>query len=465
MILGLGLMISVYLVFLVLPGAQSMRVSKQKTHMVGRTAILVVSVYQLLIIDSLINWQGEIVLMDGLCRINSTIIICEIYIQVLIITILHFQAIYTKRPELYLLIQSNVIGLIYMISSNDWVISITAWELFNLSLYLITSVNCESEAALSAAIKYFLQSALTTTLLLLSIALLYALTGSTHYDSINLSIIMMETELFLWPLLLIIIPLQFKLGAAPLHNVSIDLYDSLPTSITFYIINISKLAVLLFMLQLAPLWSSNPSTLNLIIFTAIISMIVGSIGLGSQLKIKRFLTYSSISHLGFMLLALASLQIDSFFQYAFIYFLNSITIFAILLVIGQVQNREILFIRQIAGLWKMNLPLALIFILSLFSLAGIPPLSGFFGKLMVFEAYLSQGWFAISIIAILTSTVSAANYLYLIKTTTLDHGNVIVSRPISVHISPSYLISILLLLSILFICKAELIITITQLLA
>ena len=103
----------------------------------------------------------------------------------MVLAIIHLQAIYSRRPELYLLILSNVLGLIYMISSNDWLITVIAWELFNLSLYLLVSINSDAEAALSAAIKYFLLSALTTTFLLLGVALLYALTGSTHYDHIR----------------------------------------------------------------------------------------------------------------------------------------------------------------------------------------------------------------------------------------------------------------------------------------
>ena len=192
-------------------------------------------------------------------------------------------------------------------------------------------------------------------------------------------------------------------------------------------------------------------------------MIVGSIGLGSQFKIKRFLTYSSISHLGFMLLALASLQMDSFLYYAFIYFINSITIFTVLLTLGQIHGREITFIHQISGLWKMNIPLALVLALSIFSLAGIPPISGFFGKLIVLEAYLSQDWITISIIAILTSVISSANYLYLVKVSLFDHPTSMVYRPIGLTPSISYLISGLFAFSILFMLQpAELLILLTQ---
>ena len=234
----------------------------------------------------------------------------------------------------------------------------------------------------------------------------------------------------------------------------------------FYLINISKLAVLLFLLQLIPYWSSTTSTHNFIIFAGIGSLIVGSIGLGSQFKIKRFLSYSSISHLGFMLLALASLQIDSFLYYAFIYFINSITIFTILLALGQIHGREITFIHQLSGLFKMNIPLALILVLSLFSFAGIPPISGFFGKLIVLESYLSQGWITISIIAILTSIISAANYLYFVKVTLFDHATSIANRSINITPSISYLLSGLFSFSIFFILKpASLLILSTNLLA
>nr|QCQ69095.1 NADH dehydrogenase subunit 2 [Powellomyces hirtus] len=466
MILGLGLMVSVYLIFLVLPGALSARSSKLKNHMIGRTATLVIVVYLLFIVDSLSHWHGDVVFMDGLCKINPSILTSEIYILVLILAILHLQAIYSRRPELYLLILSNLLGLIYMISSNDWLITVTAWELFNLSLYLLTSINCESEAALSAAIKYFLLSALTTTFLLLSVALLYALTGSTQYDSLNLSLTMMDQEITQWPLLLMIIPFLLKLGAAPLHNVSIDLYDAIPTPITVYLINISKLAVLLFLMQIASFWSSSNSTHIILILAGIASMLVGSIGLGSQFKIKRFLTYSSISHLGFMLLALSSLQIDSFIYYVFIYFINSITIFAILLALGQIHGREILFIHQLAGLWKMNIPLALVFTLSIFSLAGIPPISGFFAKLLVLEAYISQGWFTITLLAIIASVISSANYLYLVKVTNFDLPSSITYRPISIGPSVSYLVSSLFSFSVFFMLKpASLLILLSQLIS
>ena len=158
--------------------------------------------------------------------------------------LIHLQALYSRRPEIYLLILSNVIGLIYLISSNDWLITVVAWELVNLSLYLLVSINGDAEAALSAALKYFLISALTTTFLLLAVALLYALTGCTHYDHLSLSFSMMNANSAkVWPVLLMIVTFLFKLGAAPFHNWAPDLYDGVPTTITAWMTNLPKLAV------------------------------------------------------------------------------------------------------------------------------------------------------------------------------------------------------------------------------
>ena len=138
MILGLGLMVSVYLSFLMvvlLPGgSQSGRSAASANWFISRVTTLVVVVYLLFILDSLTHWHGDVVFLDGLCKINPSILTSEIYLLVQVLALIHLQALYSRRPEIYLLILSNVIGLIYLISSNDWLITVVAWELFNLLL-------------------------------------------------------------------------------------------------------------------------------------------------------------------------------------------------------------------------------------------------------------------------------------------------------------------------------------------
>ena len=130
-------MFSVYLIFLTL----SASVSLFKNLFISRVTSLVVVAYQLFILDSLLHWHGDVVFLDGLCKINVSILTSEIFLLVQVLALIHLHGIYSKRPEFYLLILSNVLGLIYLISSNDWLITVVAWELVNLSLYLLISVS------------------------------------------------------------------------------------------------------------------------------------------------------------------------------------------------------------------------------------------------------------------------------------------------------------------------------------
>jgi NADH-quinone oxidoreductase subunit N len=188
-------------------------------------------------------------------------------------------------------------------------------------------MNSKTEAALSASIKYFLLSALSTSFLLLGVALLYGITGSTNYDSINAALSLSEGKCYSeglsiilptidnttdnlvnyhWlPITLIVLTLLFKLGAAPFYNWSPDLYDSIPTPITVWMTTIVKISILLFIAQPSIikllLGLEHPAVETLFIIAGILSLIVGSVGLGAQWRMKRFLAYSAISHLGFIL--------------------------------------------------------------------------------------------------------------------------------------------------------------------
>lgn len=427
MILALGSLFSIYQIFLCLPGAQDSSVSKLKNQFLSRVTLLVQGVYLAFIIDSSYHWVGDVVFLDGLVLVSNTILTGEIYLILLVIAIVHLQGLFENRPEIYQIIGSNLTGLIYLISSADWIVTVTAWELFNLSLYLLTAMTPATRAnggaaALSAAIKYFLLSAVTTTLLLLGVAFLYAQTGSTHYDSISMQLAMGDNQsgLILGAWVGIIVTFLFKLSAAPFHLVGPDIYDGVPTTTTTWMIHIPKFAVILLLIQLEPLWGCDSETAFFQVQAGLASIIVGSIGLGSQFRIKRFQAYSSISHVGFMLQCLATGSSAAGFYYQVIYLLTSLSIFALLLGIGQAIGREVTLISQLSGLFSLNPGAALAQGFSLFGLAGVPPIAGFFGKLLALQSFLSQGWYWVSIQAVLVSVISAAYYLYLIKVTHFD---------------------------------------------
>ena len=211
-----------------------------------------------------------------------------------------------------------------------------------------------SETTLSAALKYFLLSALSTGLLFLGILFIYIYSGSTQYDSISTLITYDSMDKFLnIGSVLIMGSLLLKLAAAPMHNYAIDLYDALPQNIAMYMMIIPKLSVLTLLYILASMGFFI--NLNILTFSAILSLIIGSLGLISQLKIKRFFAYSGLNHLGFILLAFYCNDMTSFFSYQVIYATSLTTIFLMLICFSGSKDRmDLHFINQLAGFYRIN---------------------------------------------------------------------------------------------------------------
>jgi NADH-ubiquinone oxidoreductase chain 2 len=232
--------------------------------------------------------------------------------------------------------------------------------------------------------------------------------------------------------LLIVVGLLFKVSAAPFHNWAPDVYDGVPTVVTTWLTTMPKISFLVFILefqgftQLAN-WSSWT---YLLLISSLLSLLVGTIGGLAQYRIKRLLTYSTISHVGFLLLALAinnEESVESFLFYLIQYTLTNINVFFILVAFGYLLQTKglsiyspIQYINQLKGQFKVNPLLGLSFAICLFSMAGIPPLVGFFGKQMVLYAATHNGNFFLAFVAILVSVVSAAYYLRVIKVIHFD---------------------------------------------
>lgn len=434
MIISQGLLTSVYFSFLILPNKKE----------ISRITILVLIAQFLFLIESLKDWRETIVFVDGITKLSKELIISELIVYTIAIIGIIVISKFIKNQEAHLLQLTNLIGLIYMINSNDWLITITAWELFNISLYLlIASTGNNSESALSATIKYFLLSALTSGFFLLSVTLLYAKTGNTQYDSLKMLLSFNDSNFLIF--LPILITFFFKLGAAPLHNWAPDVYDGIPSYLTLWLATISKIGVLLLLIQVSYILDNDLK--NVVLLFGSFSLIIGSIGLGSQWKIKRFLAYSSISHIGFLLIAWI-VSIDSYFYYLIIYSITSQLLFTILLSISLSHNIEITSINQLSGIFKQNQIQGVVIAFAFFSLAGIPPLAGFYAKLMVLKGIFHLGYYSLGIIAILTSAISAANYLSIIRTTNFDLPYY--SIAITINSTLSYVISLLSTFLLLF---------------
>lgn len=310
---------------------------KQPIKGQSRISILIILVSQQWIFNIYNNWQGsDLILMDGLCKCNNITQITEIYQQSQMIIILYiigtnYTTQISKRSEQFQMIITNLIAQIQQQNSNDLIITIITWEQMNQSQYqqITMQGNTDTGISQSAGIKYFQQSAQTTAFLQMGVSQIYGKTGNLNYDIqiaiqylFNISSINDGCNIITEYIgqLLILITLMFKQGAAPFHYWAPDLYDSLPTPILIYVIIIPKVTILVFQYIIMPIIGIKDTiTFTFINCIAIMCIIIGSIGLNSQWRIKRFITYSTISHLGFIQLAYISYSWDSYFNYIYIY--------------------------------------------------------------------------------------------------------------------------------------------------
>ena len=412
----------------------SLERSSQGEIQVNRVTIIVQLQCQQqdIMIQSTQSSKWSIVQMDGQICITTFnqfgLIIQEIFAQFIQYITSQKNGVdkYSLPLERYFIIQVNLIGIMYQIYSIDWVITIIAWEQFNLSQYqqvgqhgnisIIGNVNNSGSGAIGATIKYFIQSAFTTGFMLQGIVIIYGITGSTSYEVTNMVQKNGNSDQSRWIELieqLICIPIIFKLGCAPLHNWAPDQYDSLNSVITLWMLIIPKFGVIIF-IQSQQQYIPNYITGTIIIpIIAIISLILGSLGQGSQYKFKRFLAYSSIANLGFILLSLPNFSVT--YQYTIIYLFTVILLFSIQSILESTTGSTVDFITDFSGQGLSNKFIGLSFSLLLFSLAGFPPLIGFYTKQQIFEKVQGDEAIWIGIQQVQTSQISSFYYQTIIK--------------------------------------------------
>jgi NADH-ubiquinone oxidoreductase chain 2 len=363
-----------------------------------------------------------------------------------------------RVAEYPLIILFTTLGMSSLVSCSDLVTLFLSIELQSLALYILATIYRNSEAATSAGLKYFLVGALSSSLILLGSCLLYGLTGVSSFEGVYLLCSMAEANSGIHIALVIIgIALLFKVAAAPFHNWAPDVYDGVPTIVTIWLAIMPKVAILAFLGEFQgfthlgrvyetayPIWP------NILLVSALLSLVIGGLLGLAQYRIKRLLAYSTISHLGFILLALAIHTpegIEAYLFYLVQYTLTSINIFFVLLAFGDhpygsgsawnspssagfplvekaqlPKNPTILYISHFSrnSNIQSNPALALTFAITLFSMAGIPPLVGFFAKLMVVYSATHNGYLFLATIAILVSVLSAAYYLRVIRVIFFD---------------------------------------------
>jgi len=410
--------------------------------------------------------------------------------------------------EYSLIILFTTLGACLLISSSDLISMYLSIELQSFAVYILATIYRHSESSTSAGLKYFLLGGLSSCFILLGCGLLYSFTGLTQLEAIYsfLSCAMLNTseESYLsvfndisqgciLGLALIYIGFLFKISAAPLHNWAPDVYDEVPTIVTTWLTIMPKISIFIFLLELQSgisihinSLSLNNTALSLLLISSFLSLIIGTVVGLAQSKIKRLLAYSTISHVGFLLLALSigtEKGLESFIFYIIQYTITNLNTFFILLAFGYLirestfnkrkseEDQDIRFISELKGQFIQNPLLSLSLAVCLLSMAGIPPLIGFFAKQQVLYSSIQNGYYFISFIAIITSVISASYYLKIIKVIhfDLDSDKISLGNPnnriVPLQNSHVFVIATLTLVIILFIIKPLILLNSAQLLA
>ena len=350
--------------------------------------------------------------------------------------------------EYPIIIMFSILGMFFMLSSNDLILFYLGLELQSLSLYVLASIDRDNIISSEAGIKYFVLSALSSGLLLYGCSLLYGFTGSTNFENISNSLTTQNIGA-IFAMVFILVGLAFKVSAVPFHMWTPDVYQGAPTSITNFFAVVPKavgLAVIIRFMDL-PFKNILQEWQIIIVFISIASMILGSVAAIGQKNIKRLLAYSSISHMGYALAGVATgtgYGYTSTIIYITIYVIMNIGTFACLYLM-KVDGKYTEKIDDLSGLSKQKPLLALSFLILFFSLAGIPPLGGFFAKFFVFMSVIESELYALAIIGLLTTVISAFYYLKVIKVIYFDETKVNFDEIRNVTVKTTIVLSCLIL--------------------
>ena len=329
------------------------------------------------------------------------------------------------RGEFYTLSLFALVGMSVMVSAGHFLTAYIGLELLSLSLYAMIALRRDSADAAEAALKYFVLGALASGLLLYGISMVYGATGSLEFASVlaNAYDGQANTWLLKLGLVFIVVAVAFKLGAVPFHMWVPDVYQGAPTSVAAFVGTVPKIAAVVFAFRI--LVTGLGTTVNdwtpMLAILAVASLLVGNLAAIMQSNIKRMLAYSTVSHMGFILLAFmaGAIGFTAGLYYAIAYVVMGLVGFGVLMLLSN-EAFECEEISDLAGLNQRHAWYAFLMLLAMFSMAGIPPLMGFYAKFAVIKALLSQGFVWISVFAVVMSLIGAFYYLRVVKVMYFD---------------------------------------------
>ncbi len=400
--------------------------------------------------DRLVSFYG-LFITDGFGAFSKMLVIAGSAFSI-ILSMRYNEQEGIARPEYPVLILLATTGMLLMISSNDLISLYVSFELQSLALYVCAAFQRDSLRSTEAGLKYFVLGALASGMLLYGSSMVYGFAGSTSFDTLSHAFQDGGTVSIglIIGIVLIAVGLAFKSSAVPFHMWTPDVYEGAPTPVTAFFSVAPKIAALALFVRvmIGPFGGLGAEWQQVIWFISVASMLLGAFAAINQTNIKRLMAYSSIGHVGYALIGLASNSaggIRGILVYLSIYLFMSVGTFAVILCMRR-QDKLVEGIADLAGLSRTNPGMALALAIFMFSMAGIPPLAGFFAKLYIFLAAIDAHLYALAIIGVLSSVVGAFYYLRIVKLMYFDEPAEPFDRPVPREVQAVMLVSALVVL-------------------
>ena len=436
---------------------------KNSSKLIQNISLIILIVTSVITLNETLGIQETLlfnssVVIDYLSSFMKIVTLLAAFL-VLVISSNYLKLLKIFKIEYPILILSSVLGMMIMISSNDLIVFYMGLELQSLALYVLATFNRDQLKSSEAGLKYFVLSALSSGLLLYGCSLIYGFTGSTNFNIIANQLNSNEYAIT-FGIVFILVGLAFKISAVPFHMWAPDVYEGSPTSVTLFFTMVPKIAALTVFIRFlyVPFLNLIDQWQMILIFLSIASMLFGAIAAIGQTNLKRLIAYSSIGHVGYTLAGVATGSndgIQSSVIYITIYILMNLGLFSCLLMMKR-NDKYFEDIEDLSGLSKNHPLMSLSLLVILFSLAGIPPLAGFFAKFYIFKSVLEQSMYFLAIVGLLSTVVAAFYYLRIIKIMYFDKEKEKYDTDHSLWLKFSLMFSTLLIL-IYFIFPSQLI--------
>ncbi|MDE0948781.1 MAG: NADH-quinone oxidoreductase subunit NuoN [Candidatus Thioglobus sp.] len=349
------------------------------------------------------------------------------------------------RNEYFILAMMSILGMMVMVSGHSLLTLYLGLEIMSLSLYALIATARDRASAIEAALKYFVLGAIASGLLLYGMSMIYGISGSLDIAQISSfasasTLGSQQTLILNFGLVFLVIGIAFKLGAVPFHMWVPDVYQGSPTSVTMFLSTVPKIAAIALLIRLLidGLGDLQHYWADLFMILAVLSIAIGSLVALTQTNIKRMLAYSTISHIGFVLLGFVTGVVDGYGAavfYVLAYILMSLAAFGSIIVLNR-KGFEADQISDFQGLSKHSPWFALIMLVVMLSMAGVPPFIGFYSKLFILQQVVAQGYVILAIAAVIFAVISAYYYLQIIKTMYFDDVDkeILVSAPLDMKV-------------------------------